>query len=934
METLYLIDGHSLAYRMYYADVDRKTKMPTLTSRSGEYTGAVFNFTRKLLDIIERDMPDYIAVCFDASEVTFRNELYEEYKSNREAMPEPLREQIRRIRQMLAAFNIPMLEHENYEADDLLGTVSRLAAEQGVKTRIITGDSDMLQLDDEWVTVEQFIPFKPEWVYDSPAKVRERYGVAPDRLVEYKALVGDTSDNVPGVHGIGEKLALELFEQFDSLDAMLANLDEISGTRARNALEKGQETARLSYELVCIKRDVDIDFQLETCRTREFDLAPVINLMEELEFRSLLDRIKAAVEEPSEGDQLSMFGQMFADNIPDDFDFAPGVAKPDTVLHLVTTTEDLDRLADVLASAGQIAFDTETTSVDQMAADLVGISLAVVSGEAYYIPVGHQSGKQLALGQVLDRIRPAMTDPNIPKVAHNAKYDAVILSRHGLDVYPLSFDTMIAEWLVDPAQSVGLKETVDRRLDVTMTEITELLGTGRKQITMDAVDVQQAEPYAAADADYTLRLVEPLRADMRERSVHELFTELEMPLVPILARMERTGILVDVNLLAQMSKAMANQLNDLSATIYRIAGQEFNINSPQQLSEILFGTLGLPKQGVRKTKSGYYSTAASVLDSLVEHDTTGFIDTLLQYRSLEKLRSTYLDALPALVNPETGRIHTSFNQTGTVTGRLSSSSPNLQNIPIRTEEGRRIRDAFIARPGWVLIAADYSQVELRILAHMADDDQLKEAFVQNQDIHTTTADTVYDIALDQVTPAQRSFAKSVNYGLLYGMGAFRLARDSVMEKHDAQAFIDTYFERFPKIRGFLDEPREHAIEKGYVETLLGRKRYFAVFDSDESGHRASIARRAAEREAVNMPIQGTAADIIKLAMLNLETALRKEGLRGQMLLQVHDELVLEVPREEADATLELTQEIMESAYTLSVPLKVDAHQGPNWGQLK
>jgi DNA polymerase-1 len=924
--TLILIDGHALAYRMYHALINAD-----FSTTDGEPTGATFGFTRTVLDIIlGDDPPDYIAVSFDVGR-TFRDDLYEEYKATREDIPEDLQLQVDRIHEVLEAFNIPILEFEGYEADDVLGTLSKQASERQVDTLIITSDSDLLQLVDDYVKVQLHAPFSGPTVYDVDAVV-ERYGVDPLRLIDYKALVGDSSDNIPGVRGVGKKTAAKLLAQYHDLDEILANLEDISSTRARNALSAGVEDAKLSYKLVTIVRDIPVELDLEACRTRDFDITAVLDIFKELQFSSLIKRLAKADDPKEEGEQLSLFGMSDdVPSIPDGYDLGMGSYKPDTKTIIIQDEDALDALVERLNKSQLIAFDTETTSVNQMQAELVGISLAFVEGEAYYIPVAHEQGEQLPMELVLAKLKPAFTNPDIEKAAHNIKYDAIVLQRHGLMVYPLSYDTMIAEWLIDPNAKVGLKPTANRYFGIEMTEITELLGSGRKQKTMDQVAIAEAAPYAAADADYTLRLVSLTQERLKERGVWDLFVDVEMPLVPVLANMEHRGILLDTDYLAQMSTQLNSELENLQQELYRIAGREFNLNSPPQLSEVLFDVLMLPTDGVRKTKSGYYSTAAHILESLLEVDETGIIVAILQYRSLEKLRGTYVDALPGMVNAGTGRIHSSFNQTGTVTGRLSSSDPNLQNIPIRTEIGRRVRHAFIASPGHVLIAADYSQIELRVLAHMSGDEMLREAFLSGQDIHATTAAAVYGVGLDEVTIPQRSFAKSVNFGLLYGMGAFRLARDSDMSRDEAQTFIDTYFERFPSVRGYLDTTKEQAIEEGYVQTLLGRKRYFEVFQSERGGWRQ---RRAAEREAINMPVQGTAADVMKIAMINLERALREGGFGARILLQVHDELVLEAPEEEAEQAYDLVQHTMQEAYPLDVPLQVEAQIGQNWGELK
>jgi DNA polymerase-1 len=931
---LVLIDGHGLAYRMFFAI------QAEMTTRAGEPTNATYGFTRMLLSIMQGDdPPDYLAVSFDVG-ATFRDALYDEYKATREKMPDNLCLQISRIQEVLEAFNVPHLEVEGYEADDVLGTVARLAAEQGIRTTIVTGDKDLLQLVDAHTLIQ--MPGRKSGeveLYDRDAVV-ERFGIEPAQIVDYKALVGDTSDNIPGVAGVGEKTAVMLLQTYQTLGGIYANLDAINNKRARTALAEQRDNAYLSYELARIVTDVPLEFDLEACRTHDYDRDKVAAIFQQLEFRSFLKQIPGGTQEdsatqavPGAGQQLPLFGG------PDPGQTKTAPGEPVTETQIIRDEAALDALIKRLELAAGIAFDTETTSTDQMQARLVGISLAIEPGQGYYIPVGHSLSDEVQLSPetVIERLRPVMTDPGVPKYGHNIKYDTVVLARHGLEVFPLSFDTMIGEWLLRPdtaLQKLGLKNMAFYRLGVEMTEIGELIGSGRGQITFNLVPVERAAPYAAADADMTLQLAAPIRRELSEEGLEKLFYEIEMPLVPVLADMEQAGMLIDSALLAQMSKELGEALAEKMSQIHGIVGHEFNINSSQQLSQTLFEELRLPTEGLRKTQSGYYSTAADVLDSLRDQDKTGIIQAILDYREMEKLRSTYVDALPRMVNPETGRIHSSFNQTGAVTGRISSSEPNLQNIPIRSDMGRRVRDAFIAAPGHVLIAADYSQVELRVMAHISGDQTLRQAFFDDQDIHATTAATVFNIPIDSVTPNQRSFAKAVNFGLLYGMGAYRLARDSELTLAEAETFIATYFERFPGVRAYLDATRRQAIEQGYVATLLGRRRHFPIFKAQDRSQRTIVEQRAAEREAVNMPIQGTAADIIKIAMIHLHQALREQGLAGKMILQVHDELVVEAPEAEADETLALVRSVMQNAYPLAVPLKVDAHIGQHWGELK
>ncbi len=924
---LLLIDGHALAYRMFFA-----LPLEAFTTKEGEPTNATYGFTRTLLERMLGDQqPEYLAVSFDLGK-TFRDDLFEDYKGTREKMPDELRVQIDRIKEVVAALNIPILELEGFEADDVLGTIARQSKQAGVPAHIITGDRDLLQLVNDNTRVE--LPARrgslPPEVYDTPAVI-ERFGVRPNQIVDWKALVGDTSDNIPGVKGVGAKTATKLLNEYDTLDNIYANIPDIKGA-LRKKLEEGQESAYLSYQLAKIVTDAPITLDLEACVAHDFDVTAVLDIFRDLEFRTLTRMLLEQVE--------------IVDGDLDEIQ-----TQPATETIIVRTRAELTALVKKLNQAGMISFDVETTGLDKMTAAVVGVCLAVEPPVGYYIPIGHIDGEEqaksgqlslfagetkLAEGQldwqtVRDALQPAMDNPATPKVAHNAKYDFTILERHGLHVAPITFDTMIAEWLTDPASKhKGLKDLARHRLGVEMTDITTLIGKGRTQKTFAEVPIADAAPYGAADADMTLRLVEPLRAEIREKGLEKIL-DLEIPLIPVLAAMEQAGVRLDKPFFRQMSQDLQARMRTLENEIYTIAGEPFNINSTQQLSDILFVNLGLPTQSLKKTRSGYYSTAANVLEGLKTADSTGIIHAILEYRELGKLKSTYVDALPGMVNSETGRIHTSYNQTGAVTGRIASSNPNLQNIPIRSEVGQQIRRGFVTDPGWIFLAADYSQVELRILAHISQDEALLEAFQQDQDIHSTTAAAVYGIDLADVTYNQRRFAKAVNFGLIYGMGAFRLARDSDLTLAEAENYIKEYFDRFPGIRKYLDQTKEKAKEDGYVETLLGRRRYFPIFKAPASGS-TTQARLRAEREAVNHPIQGTAADVIKIAMLQLHQALA--NFRARMVLQVHDELVLEVPEEELDVVQPLMVAIMSNAYKLDVPLKVDASTGTNWLGLK
>lgn len=917
---LFLIDGHALAYRTYYAlsAVGGGSRWMT---KSGEPTAGTYGFTSVVLRLLEEEQPEYLAVSFDTGR-TFRDDLYPEYKATREKMPDDLRLQIDRIRDVVDAFGIPILEAEGYEADDVLATVARQASEQGIKVIILTGDRDLLQLANDNVVIRLAGQKLSEAVDYGPKEVQEKMGVPPEKIVDYKALVGDSSDNIPGVHGVGEVTATKLLDQFPDLDTVYEHLDEVQ-TRFRNKLQESKEDAYLSRQLAAIVSDVPLKFDLDSCHARGYDRDRIFKLFRDLEFRSLIDRIPSPA---GDAQQMALF-------VGSD-DHTPA-ATEDAVL--VDSQDKLDRLVEALAGADQIAFDVETTSTDPMAAELVGISVATEPSRGYYLPVGHgqaiAGGPQLELQLVLEALRPALTDPEIPKVGHNLKYDYLMLARYGLEAFPLAFDTMIAEWLCDPnSRNLGLKDLAWVRLGVEMIEIEELIGSGRQQRTMAEVPIAEVTPYAAADAAICLGLRPQLEQELEEKHQLELFQDLEMPLVAILAGMERAGIVVDGEFLSEFADELDSQLETIEEEIFDHVGHEFNLNSPQQLSGVLFDTLELePPDRARKTASGYYSTAASVLEEM--RDLHAVVDLVLEHREVAKLKSTYADALQEQIHPETGRAHTSFNQTGSVTGRLASSEPNLQNIPIRTELGRQIRRAFVAPEGHLLLAVDYSQIELRIVAHIAQDQAMLQAFAQDQDIHATTAAAVFSVELEGVTPAMRRQAKGVNFGLIYGMSPFGLTRTTDLTLAEAEDFVDAYFERFPGVQRYLEDTKEKARREGFVETLFGRRRYFPQL-KEGGPPTTQQARRRAQREAINAPIQGTAADIIKRAMLRLPDALREAGLQAPMLLQVHDELVFEVPEDQLQATTDLVQEVMRQAFQLDVPLKTEAKCGGNWYEME
>ena len=918
---LYLIDGHALAYRAYFAlTMSASERMQT---RTGEPTAGIFGFASVILRLLEQDHPEYLAVAFDTGK-TFRNDLYPEYKATRAKMPDDLRTQIDRIRQMLDAFRIPRLEVEGVEADDVLGSVAQQAVAHGLGVKIITGDRDLLQLVNDRIIINlagskmsESRDFTAELVVDS-------LGVRPDQVVDYKALVGDKSDNIPGVPGVGEKTATALLAQYETLDTIYENLAEIPD-RVRNKLESGRDLAYLSRNLATIRTDVPVSIDLEQAHTTRLDLVAAEAIFREFEFRSLINRLRALApaDAPAAGQQLSLFGEPVQ---------RIGAPTPTSLnVHIVRTPADLDELVKALSGAEWISLDTETTSIDPMLADLVGISLAVQPGEGYYIPLGHhQDDNQLPLEQALAALRPALTDPAKPKMGHHLKYDVIVLAEHGLLVSPLSFDTLLAEWIVNPSsRALGLKDMAYDYLGQSMTHIEELIGSGKNQISMSDVPVEQVAPYAAADAEVPLRLRPLLQSRLDEFSATSLFQTIEMPLVAVLVMMERAGIALDSTFLEKMSVELQTRMGEIEREISRSVGYAFNLNSTQQLSKVLFETLHLePPDRRKKTASGHYSTSADVLEELRGRHPV--VDWILEYRELAKLRSTYLEALPKQVNPRTGRVHTSYSQTTAVTGRLSSSNPNLQNIPTRTELGRKVRAAFVSDPGNVLLSVDYSQIELRIVAAMAGDEAMLAAFRAGQDIHATTAAAIYQVPLAEVTKEQRRHAKAINFGLIYGMSAFGLSRTTGLTLAESENFVRAYFERFPGVKNFLDGLRRQASQRGYVETLLGRRRYFPNLQTLTDANQ----RNREEREAINAPIQGTAADIMKLAMIHLPPALTAAGLHASILLQVHDELVLECPADELKATARVVQQVMEDAYALVIPLTTEARWGQNWGDMQ
>ncbi|MDD5094185.1 MAG: DNA polymerase I [Dehalococcoidia bacterium] len=898
--SLLLFDANALIHRAFHA-------LPGLSTKSGQPTGAIYGFVTMLLKTLEELKPSYCAVAFDSAAPTFRHIEFQDYKAHRPKTPDELVSQFGLVREIVQAFNIPQFEIAGFEADDILGALSQQASAQGVDTTIVTGDTDMLQLVSPSIRVllpKPKRPFSDTQIYDEQA-VQERYNLNPQQLSDLKGLKGDPSDNIPGVPGIGEKTAQKLISEFGSIEDIYRRIDEVMPLKLRENLRANEPAARQSKKLATIDSQVPVKLDLPACQISDHDHDKVNELFRKLELFTLLDRISHFIG---------------AKNSP-----STNETKTHTNYTTLNTSEALDALLPQLAKSKAIAIDTETTGLNARNAGLVGISICTEQGKAWYIPVGHQSeDRQLPLAEVAAKLDPVLQNPKIPKITHNGKYDIAVLANHGMEVGNLASDTMIAAYLLGE-KSLGLKQLVFNKLAIKMTPITDLIGSGTKQKSMAEVGVGEASEYACADADMTFRLNQLLETELKEQGLWRLFSEVEMPLVPILCQMEKDGIALDAGALQKMSRELAQEIGKTELAIYNAVGHQFNINSSQQLGRILFEELKLPT--ARKTKSGY-STDMSVLEGLKPmHPVVG---SVIEYRQLTKLKSTYIDALPALIDPKTGRVHTSFNQTVAATGRLSSSDPNLQNIPIRTELGKRIRLAFIApNENFRLISADYSQIELRVMAHLSQDPGLLAAFTHDEDIHSTTAAQVFGVEKSQVTPDMRRVAKVVNFGVIYGMSDYGLEQASGFSRRESADFIKTYFEKYRGVQDYINITKRQAAEKGYVQTVLGRKRF--IPDINSSNYQV---RQAAERMAINMPVQGTAADIIKLAMIKIYREMNAQRLQSKMILQVHDELLFEVPMEELEAMKGLIGQIMPRAMDFTVPLRVEIKEGRTWGEME
>ena len=890
---LFLIDGMAQIYRAHFAMI----KNP-LTTKDGRHTSAIFGFMNSLFKLLRDENPDYIAVVLDCKEPTFRHKLYTEYKATREKMPDELVEQLEPLYEVISHTNIPILKKPGYEADDIIGTLVKKAEQAGLVTYMVTGDKDMMQLVSE--TTFMYSPgnrFKPTTIYDK-IKVKEKWGVGPDGIIDMLALVGDTSDNVPGVDGVGPKTAKKLLDQYKNIETILEHANEAKNKRVREGLQNGRDLVHLSRELVTIHCDVPVEFHIEELIRKDMDGEALTHDFQDLEMYSLITQVEA----------LSGNGVV-------------ALEQPDKNYQTILTQTDLDLLITTISNAELISFDLETTSITPLQADIVGLSFSVKANDGYYIPVEYpekESKPGLTLDAVLEKLKPIFENENNRFCGQNIKYDALVLSRYGIHLGNIVFDTMIAEYMLHPEKNSYKMDylSIDY-LNYRMVPIDNLIGTGLHQKSMAEVPLEDIAFYASEDADIAFQLAEILKDKLEKESLFEPYNDIEIPLIPVLTTIEKNGVYLNLDFLADLSRQFGEGLEKLTEKIHQMAGREFNINSPKQLGEILFDELEL--KPIRKR-----STAVEVLAVLKNYHPLP--EEVLKYRHLAKLKNTYVDAIPNYVNKETGRVHTSLNQTIAATGRLSSTSPNFQNIPIRTETGREVRKAFVPQNSdWVILSADYSQVELRIMAHYSQEPELIKAFEENSDIHSRTAALVNGIAEAEVTPDQRRSAKVVNFGIMYGAGPYRMSQELGISMADAKILIDNYFATYPGIRKYMDETISLARDRGYVETLYKRRRKTGNLDASNRN-----IVQAEERVAINMPIQGTAADIIKIAMINIHNKMESENYQSKMILQIHDELLFECPKAEVDKLAAMVVEKMEGAVSLSVPLKVDWNYGSSW----
>ncbi len=888
-----LFDGHALVHRAFHA-------LPPLTQpRTGEMVNAVYGFANTLLKVLADLTPTHWAIAFDRPAPTFRHEMFEDYKAQRPPTPEELKSQIRRVHQLVEAFHIPVFEVDGFEADDVLGTLSKQAQEKGIDSIIVTGDNDMLQAVSPRVrTLTPKRTFTDTVLYDEQ-EVQDRYGIKPAQLPDFKALVGDASDNIPGLPGFGEKTATRLLQQYETLGDIYKHLEDITPSKLQATLREYRDQAFQGKELATIVRDAPVELDLETCQVSHYDRQKVTELFRELEFTKMLSRLP---------------------------DMNPGNPRSSQITcNIVNDQESLGQLVAELQTAQDLAIEIETTGGKAIAADVVGIAVSTAKGRAFYIPVGHQGlnqPSQLPLTDVIAELKPILQDTGIGKVCYDGKYLASVLEGQGVRPANLRFDCMLAAYLLGE-KNLGLKGLAFNRLGVELSAASELTGPANKRRSMSLVEVKHIAEHACPNVGILWDLESNLAADLHRHEQSSLFTDVEMALIPVLVAMERQGILLDTELLRRMSLELGQEVQRLEKEIYNSVGHHFNINSPQQLGRVLFQELKLPQS--RRTKTGF-STEASVMEAL--RGVHPVVELILKYRQITKLKSTYVDALPSMVNHITGRVHTTFNQTGTTTGRLSSSEPNLQNLPVRGETGSKIRKAVIASTGQYLLGADYSQIDLRALAHLSQDPGLIDAFARDEDIHTLTASRIFGIPIEEVTPEMRRNAKTVNFGIVYGMSDYGLEQATSFSREEASQFIARYFEEHPKVKEYLEATKEQARGFGYVQTVLGRRRLLPEVKSPNR-----MIREAAERMAINAPVQGTSADIIKVAMINLHREMEARKLRSKMLLQIHDDLLFEVPEKELEEMRSLVDELMPDAVELRVPLKVDVKVGRNWAEM-
>lgn len=917
MKKFYLLDAYALIYRAYYGLI----RSPRINSK-GQNTSAIFGFLTTLNEVLQKEQPDLLAIGFDPAGHTFRHELFPEYKAQREATPEDIKKAVPIIKDLIKAYRIPILEVPGFEADDVIGTMAKAAVREGYEVRMITPDKDYAQLVEPNLLMQRPGHGNAPWEILGPQEVCEKYGLqSPLQVIDYLALMGDAADNIPGCPGVGPKTATTLLQQFGSCEDIITHSSELKGA-VRKKIEEHVDEIKLSKVLTTIKTDVPLQYDFEQFKIEEPDKEALRQIFTELEFRSFLTKLDGSQKSSKSAPvELSLFGSEPTEDKGNDSErLFSRLENLPYKYKLIENETEAKELSDFLLTNEIFSLDTETTSIEALDAKLVGLSFSTEDFRAWYVPVSRETEKAK---KILEIFRPVYENPKILKVGQNLKYDLTVLANYGIHLSGPLFDTMLAHYLIQPELRHNMDYLAEIYLNYKTIHIEELIGPkGRGQKNMGDLEPKDIYKYACEDADVTLRLMKPLAEELRKNSLEEVFQNIEMPLMPVLARMERNGVVLDTETLKEVENDFTLRLQTLEKDIYELAGHEFTINSPRQVGEVLFGELKLSEK-VKKTKSGQYSTSEEVLRDL--HSKHPIVQKILDYRGLKKLLSTYVEALPKLINPATGHIHTSFNQAVTATGRLSSSNPNLQNIPVRGEDGREIRKAFIPEAGEIFFSADYSQIELRIMAHLSGDEHMIEAFNAGHDVHAATAARIFHKDIKDISKDERRKAKTANFGIIYGISAFGLAERMDVSRTEAKELIDSYFEMYPKIKDYISKAVDTAREKGYIETEFGRRRYLPDINS-----RNAVVRGYAERNAVNAPIQGTAADIIKIAMIRVQQRLDAEGCKARMMLQVHDELNFSVPVDEFDKVKRIVIEEMQGAYKMSVPLEADCGEGKNW----